>query len=82
MKKGIERLGRDITMERAQRGCFGKKPFDSRNAARDWSKVGVKMFGNAATEPYHCHVCGRWHLTKLDKQGQSVARAKNWKAKP
>jgi len=81
MKKGFERVGRSIPVERAMRGCFDKKVFDSKNQERDWAAGSKKRFGEASrgTEPYHCHVCGKWHLTKLSKQGQSAARARNWK---
>ncbi|MGE0349825.1 hypothetical protein [Hydrogenophaga sp.] len=79
MKRGMERLGRDISIERAKRGCFQKKMFKTRNQARDWAIVGQKKHGNAATEPYRCHLCGHWHLTKLPKNAQGKARARNWK---
>lgn len=78
--KNIERLGRQITVERAQRGCFDKKMFQTRNQARDWAIVGAKKYGNSALEPYRCHLCGHWHLTKLPKNAQGAARARNWKA--
>ncbi len=79
MRRGIERLGRDISIERAKRGCFEKKMFHTKNQARDWAIVGQKKHGNAATEPYRCHLCGHWHLTKLPKDAQGKARARNWK---
>ncbi len=84
MKHRFERVGRDIPVERAVRGCFDKKVFDSRNAARDWAAGSKKRFGEASrgNEPYRCHVCGKWHLTSLSKEAQAKARAKDWKKGP
>lgn len=81
MKKGFERVGRSISVERAVRGCFEKKVFDSRNHARDWAARSLKRHGGdtRGTEPYRCHVCGKWHLTSLPKAAQAQARAKDWK---
>lgn len=81
--EGFERVGREIPVDRAVSGCFEKKPFDSRNQARDWAARGTKLYGHAASEPYKCHICGRYHLTSLDKTKQAKARARDWKgAKP
>jgi hypothetical protein len=78
MKKGLERVGRDIQPDRAARGCFDKKTFDSRNQARDHAIRGEKLNGNQPQEPYRCHICGLWHLTSLDKQGRAKARRRDW----
>lgn len=84
MKHRFERIGRDIPVERAVRGCFDKKVFKSRNEARDWAAGSKKRFGDASlgTQPYRCHICGNWHLTKLPKDAQAQARAKDWKKGP
>lgn len=79
MRYGLDRVGRQIPVERAIRGCFDKKTFESRNKARDWSKRKQKKFPDTATEAYKCHVCGMWHLTSLNKKNQRIARAKDWK---
>ena len=76
---GIDRVGREIPLDRAQRGCFEKKEFESRNHARDYAARKSKEFPATAKNPYHCHVCGKWHLTKLTKDAQAVARSRNWK---
>lgn len=76
--QGFQRVGREIPVARAINGCFEKKPFESRNAARDWAARGRKKYGNTASEPYRCHICGLWHLTSLPKTKQAKARARDW----
>lgn len=78
----FDRMGRSITVERAQRDCFDKKVFEGRNQARDWAARAQKRHDNPDQQPYRCHVCGKWHLTKLPKEAQAGARAKDWKEPP
>lgn len=77
--EGFERVGREIPVDRAVSGCFEKKTFDSRNEARDWSARKAKKYPSTARNPYHCHICGLWHLTSLPKTKQAKARARDWK---
>lgn len=76
--EGFDRIGREIPVDRAVAGCFNKKPFDSKNSARDWAARGKKKYGHCAEDPYKCHICGRWHLTSLNKDKQAKARARDW----
>lgn len=69
MRDGIERVGRDIAPERAERGCFKKRVFDTRNEARDWQIRNMKRHpDNKPAHPYRCGVCGHWHLTTQPKK--------------
>lgn len=81
MKQGIERLGRNFTAETAHRMCMDKRVFDSRNEARDFAIRGEKLYGNVATTPYKCALCGDWHLTSLDKEASARSRGRNWRNK-
>lgn len=68
MRKGmahIERLGRSITPARAQRMCFDKRQFPTKNEARDFSQRGARKYGNCAQEPYKCGLCGKFHLATV-----------------
>lgn len=65
MRKGFERLGREIQVGRAKRMCLEKKPFDSRNEARDFGIRGEKYRGHTTQEPYHCRLCGKFHLATV-----------------
>lgn len=77
--EGFERVGRQISTERAVRGCFDKRTYDTKNQARDHGKRAEKTHNNPPMEPYKCHVCGLWHLTSLRKEQQAQARRKDWK---
>lgn len=45
--------------------CLDKKPFDSRNEARDFGIRNVKKHGHTNQEPYHCGLCGKFHLATV-----------------
>jgi hypothetical protein len=78
MKSGFERIGRTVTVETAQRGCFGKVRYDSRNAARDKNTKYRKKFpGTPPQRPYRCGLCGGFHLTTQVPNG---LRDRNGKA--
>jgi hypothetical protein len=64
MKSGIERIGRTVTLQAAQRSCLDKKRYASRNHARDAAAKNQKLFGpTAARFWYACTLCAGWHLT-------------------
>lgn len=64
MKSGIERIGRTVTLQAAQRSCLDKKRYPSRNHARDAAAKNQKLFGpTAARYWYACTLCSGWHLT-------------------
>lgn len=76
--EGFNRVGRQISVERATRGCFDKRTYESKNKARDHAKRGEKLHGNQPTEPYKCHICGLWHLTSIPKKVQAKSRRRDW----
>ena len=64
VRSGIERIGRTVTVEAAQKGCFGKVRYDSRNAARDRATKYRKKYPDEPKQrPYRCTLCGAFHLT-------------------
>lgn len=66
--KGLSLPLKNLSPESAKAMCYIKKPFDSKNAARD---AGVKL----GQTPYKCLVCTRWHLTSLtNKEGNKAKR--------
>lgn len=77
MKRGMGYLGILITVQKAERMCFQKRVFKTKNDARDFAARGRKM-GNASTDPYQCPLCRRWHLTSLDKAASAASRKRNW----
>lgn len=74
MRTGLDRLGREIPVGRAKRMCLDKKPFDSRNEARDFGIRGVKRHGHTVQEPYHCQLCGKFHLATVRNNPGKGAR--------
>ena len=80
MKNGYDRLGRDFKPQTAQRMCFDKVPYDSRNKARDAAAHLAKTRG-FDVHPYRCQVCRRFHLTSLSKEDSAAARKRIWQAK-
>ena len=68
MRAGYDRVGREVSVKAAKRGCFEKKPFDNRNKARDWAARFANRHPEAdALFPYKGGVCGRFHLTRQDR---------------
>lgn len=79
MKSGFERIGHTVTVETAQKGCFGKVRYASRNAARDKATKFRKKFpGTPPQRPYRCTLCGDFHLTT---QVPSGLRGRDGKAR-
>jgi hypothetical protein len=70
MKSGFERIGFTVTVETAQKGCFGKVRYYSRNAARDKATKYRKKFPETPPQrPYRCILCGDFHLTTQVPEG-------------
>jgi len=51
-------INRDLAL--IERGCTSKAAFVSRREARSWVRNGRRSDGSLG--PYHCGVCGKWHL--------------------
>ena len=70
MKAHFERIGRDVTIEKAHRSCLDKVRYDSRNQARDRSRHLRKKYPDSSpTRPYRCTICGGWHLASIRQGG-------------
>jgi hypothetical protein len=79
VKRGMHRLGLDITANTAKRMCSDKKIHDTKNDARDFAKRNVKLDGRKDQTPYKCPLCKKWHLTGLNATDSAAARARVWK---
>lgn len=70
MRSGIERIGRTVTVEFAQRSCLDKVRYPSRNAARDRAaRLRTKYPNSQPLRPYRCTLCGDFHLTSKIPNG-------------
>jgi hypothetical protein len=79
MKKGMERLGREISAQTAKKMCFQKLRFQTKNDARDFAIRGAKDHGrDKPLSPYRCALCGLFHLTSLNKTSSAIARKLKW----
>lgn len=58
-------IGRQFTVQRAQRMCMDKRQFASRNEARDFGKRGDKRYHSGEMGVYRCPLCKKFHLTTL-----------------
>jgi hypothetical protein len=81
MRKGMDKLGLDISAENAKRQCLAKKAFPNKNKARDWSSANSKRYGWAPTTPYKCDLCGKYHLSSILSDEKASMRASKRKAK-
>lgn len=76
MKSGFERIGRTVSVETAQKMCFGKVRYDSRNKARDRAtKIRKKYPDSPSQRPYRCTLCGDFHLTSQIPAGLRRGKA-------
>lgn len=68
-----EPLGHDpahgeLAFREAQHEAFvarqheGKRPYDSKSAAKRAAGMTSATFGGRPKEPYRCEVCGSWHV--------------------
>lgn len=74
MLKGMEKLGRVIALPQATRLCLSKKQFFSKNQARDWGISIAKKHGCAIQYPYHCELCGKYHVSGIPKDEKPAMR--------
>lgn len=76
MKSGIDRIGRDVSVAQARRGCFEKVRYGTKNAARD---VAAKMQNShpewRPARPYKCALCSGFHLTTTVSKGKDLKRS-------
>lgn len=63
----MDRLGREVSAARGKRMCLDKRQFLTKNAARDFSILGVKHYDNTVQQPYRCGLCGKFHLATVKK---------------
>lgn len=68
MKSGFDRIGFSVTPEHAKRSCLDKRPYGSRNIARDAATKNEKRYG-LVFRPYRCSICGYFHLTTRTPPG-------------
>lgn len=81
MRSGYDRIGRSVTIEHAKRSCLDKRPYQSRNMARDAAAKNLRTFGTA-TKPYRCTLCGLFHLTTIRPRGKDHAPTRKPRQKP
>lgn len=77
MKSGYDRIGNTVTVEHAKRSCLDKRPFNSKNDARDAAARNGKKFG-LDFRWYRCTLCHRFHLTTKTPDG--LRRGKDHRA--
>lgn len=64
MKTGVEKIGRTVTVERAQRGCLDKNRYPKKTSARDEAlRIAARHPEWRPLRPYKCGICSGWHLT-------------------
>lgn len=69
---GYQRIGRDIPVETAKRGCLDKRRYVNKTAARDQAVKIAKQSGDPVPmRPYRCGLCSGWHLTSAQPHGLS-----------
>jgi len=52
-------------LERRRVACATKERYASEAEARSIALMNAPRGRRASTTPYHCDVCGGWHLTSL-----------------
>ena len=55
----------DGDLERRRAACATKERYASEAEARSIALMNAPRGRRASTTPYHCDVCGGWHLTSL-----------------
>lgn len=64
---------------RALRGCLGKRPFETKKAARETAGR-VRRISDRVLKPYRCGNCGMYHLTSYTKADERRVRARRAQA--
>ena len=73
-KAHMDRIGHDVTPERAHRSCLDKVRYDSRNEARDRAtKLRKKYPDSPRQRVYRCTLCCGFHLTSVRESGKHPA---------
>jgi hypothetical protein len=73
MKRGMDQIGRTVTLEKAKRGCLEKYRYESKNAARDAAvRVERKRPEWGPMRPYRCGLCDGYHLTTKQPYGLTM----------
>lgn len=80
MKSGFDRIGHTVTVEAAHRQCLDKKPYASKNKARDAAARNKRIRPDSPVQrPYRCTLCHRYHLTSQVpyglRRGETPAKA-------
>jgi hypothetical protein len=58
-------LFHNAELERRRAACASKERYASEAEARSIALMNAPRGRPASTTPYHCDVCGGWHLTSL-----------------
>jgi hypothetical protein len=58
-------LSSTADVERRRAACATKERYASEAEARSIALMNAPRGRRASTTPYHCDVCGGWHLTSL-----------------
>jgi hypothetical protein len=74
MKSGFDRIGTIVSLESAKRSCLDKRPYSSRNAARDAAAKNGKKYGRSYRW-YRCGLCHQFHLATVKPKGKARAKA-------
>jgi hypothetical protein len=56
-------LSYDSGLERRRAACAKKQRYESEEEARSIALMNAAPGRRASTTPYHCDICGHWHLT-------------------
>ena len=54
----------DAGLERRRAACATKERYVSEAEARSVALMNAARGRRASTTPYHCDICGDWHLTR------------------
>ncbi len=61
----MDLLGRDFQPDQAQKMCWDKHKFPTKNEARDFASRGERLNNFGRQESYKCKLCGNFHLTTI-----------------
>ncbi len=63
MRSGVDRVGREVSEQQARRGCWEKRRYDTRTAARDSAARIAKRPNAPILFMYRCTICHGFHLS-------------------